>query len=157
LPLYSLLECSSSLTVLVANGMLVSVGNQEYIIKVEDIHEAIRPEAEEITTVAGYAECVHVHEEIYPLIRLHELFGVETEVAEPAEGMAILAKSRDRHGAILVDEILGQQRVVVKELDKQFSYLNTVAGTAILANTRVGLVLDIPGILAASLGEQGTE
>ena len=55
-------------------------------------------------------------------------------------------------GAILVDKILGQQRAVVKELDDQFSYLNTVAGTAILANTKVGLVLDVPGILSESLG-----
>jgi len=66
--------------------------------------------------------------------------------------MVILAEGKDSRGAILVDKILGQQRAVVKELDKRFSYLNTVAGTAILANTRVGLVLDVPGILAESLG-----
>ncbi len=64
----------------------------------------------------------------------------------------ILAEGKDSRGAILVDRILGQQRAVVKELDKQFSYINTIAGTAVLANTRVGLVLDIPGILAESLG-----
>jgi len=151
------LRLPSSLTVLVVNGMLVSVGDQQYIIKVEDIYEAIRPKAEEITTVRGCAECLHVHGEIYPLIRLHELFGVKTELTEPTESMVILARNKDNCGALLVDKILGQQRAVVKELDEQFSYLNTVAGTAILANTRVGLVLDIPGILAESLGEQVTE
>ena len=146
------LQLPSSLTVLVVNGMLVSVGNQQYIIKVEDIYEAIRPKPDEITTVHGYAECLHVHGQLYPLIRLHELFGVETEFTDPAEAMVILAKNKDSRGAILVDNILGQQRAVVKELDKQFSYLNTVAGTAILANTKVVLVLDVPGILAESLG-----
>jgi len=151
------LRLPSSLTVLVVNGMLVSVGDQQYIIKVEDIYEAIRPKAEDITTVRGCAECLHVHGEIYPLIRLHELFGVKTELTEPTESMVILARNKDNCGALLVDKILGQQRAVVKELDEQFSYLNTVAGTAILANTRVGLVLDIPGILAESLGEQVTE
>ncbi|MEE9304565.1 MAG: chemotaxis protein CheA [Thiotrichaceae bacterium] len=145
------LRLPSSLTVLVVNGMLASVGDQQYIIKVEDIYEAIRPKPEEITTVQGHAECLHIHGQIYPLIRLHELFGVETELTDPAEAMVILAKNKDSCGAILVDNILGQQRAVVKELDKQFSYLNTVTGTAILANTRVGLVLDIPGILAESL------
>ncbi len=144
------LRLPSSLTVLVVNGMLASVGDQQYIIKVEDIYEAIRPKPEEITTVQGHAECLHIHGQIYPLIRLHELFGVETELTDPAEAMVILAKNKDSCGAILVDNILGQQRAVVKELDKQFSYLNTVTGTAILANTRVGLVLDIPGILAES-------
>jgi len=148
-----MLRLPSSLTVLVVNGMLVSVGDQQYIIKVEDIYEAIRPKAEEITTVQGYAECLHVHGQIYPLIRLHELFGVETELTEPTEAMVILAKNKDSRGAILVDKILGQQRAVVKELDNQFSYLNTVAGTAILANTKVALVLDVQGILSESLGD----
>ncbi|MCD6395847.1 MAG: chemotaxis protein CheA [Planctomycetes bacterium] len=146
------LRLPSSLTVLVINGMLAGVGNQQYIIKVEDIYEAIRPKQEEITTVHGHAECLHVHGQIYPLIRLHELFGVETELTDPTQAMVILAENKDSRGAILVDNILGQQRAVVKELDKQFSYLNTIAGTAVLANTRVGLVLDVPGILAESLG-----
>jgi len=146
------LNLPSSLTVLVVNGMLVGVGEQQYIVKVEDIYEAIRPKAEEITTVSGHAECLHVRGQIYPLIRLHKLFGVEAEFVDPAEGMVILAETKKRRGAILVDKILGQQRVVVKELGEQFSYLNAVAGTAILANTKVGLVLDVPGILAESLG-----
>ena len=145
------LRLPSSLTVLVVNGMLVSVGNQQYIIKVEDIYEAIRPKPEEIITIQGYAKCLHVHGQIYPLIRLHELFGVETEFTDPTEAMVILAEGKDSRGAILVDKILGQQRVVVKELDKQFSYINTISGTAVLANTRIGLVLDVPGILAESM------
>ncbi|MHC4755134.1 MAG: chemotaxis protein CheA [Planctomycetota bacterium] len=146
------LRLPSSLTVLVVNGMLADVGDQQYIIKVEDIYEIIRPKPQEITTVNGTAECLHAHGQLYPLIRLHELFGVTTEVTNPADAIVILAKNKDCHGAILVDKILGQQRVVVKELDTQFSYLNMVAGTAILANTKVGLVLDIPRILAESMG-----
>jgi len=145
------LHLPSSLTVLVVNGMLAGVGNQQYIIRLEEIHEAIRPKPEEITTISGHAECLHVRGQIYPLIRLHKLFGVEAEFTDPAEGMVILAESKDSRGAILVDKILGRQRAVVKELDDQFSYLNTVAGTATLANTKVGLVLDVPGILAVSL------
>lgn len=146
------LRLPSSLTVLVVNGILVSVGSHQYIIKVEDIYGAIRPKPEEIATVTGYAECLHVHGQIYPLIRLHELFGVETELIEPTEAMVILAKDKGCRGAILVDRILGQQRTVVRKLDKQFSYINTIAGTAILANRKVGMVLDVPGILVESLG-----
>jgi len=145
------LRLPSSLTVLVVNGMLAGVGDQQYIIKLEDIHEAIRPKPEEIITVSGHAECLYVRGQIYPLIRLHELFGVETEFTNPAEAMVILAETKTNRGAILVDKILGQQRAVVKELDDQFSYLNMVAGTAVLANTKIGLVLDIPGILAESM------
>jgi len=151
------LRLPSSLTVLVVNGMLASVGDQQYIIKVEDIYEAIRPKAEEIITVSGHAECLHVRGQIYPLIRLHELFGVEAEFTDPTEGMVILVEDKDSRGAILVDKILGQQRVVVKKLDERFSYLNTVAGAAILANTKVGLVLDVPAILAESLGGLAVE
>ena len=146
------LHLPSSLTVLVVNGMLAGVGDQQYIVKLEDVHEAIRPKPEEITTINGHAECLHVRGQIYPLIRLHELFGVEPEFTDPTDAMIILAEVKNRHGAIMVDKILGQQRAVVKELDKRFSHLNTVAGTAILANTRVGLVLDVPGILAEFMG-----
>ena len=145
-----ILRLPSSLTVLVVDGMLAGIGDQQYIIKVEDICETIRPKPEDIITVHGDAECIYVHGQIYPLVRLHELFGVETEFIDPANAMVILAEGKDCRGALLVDNILGQQRAVVKELDKRLSFLDTIAGTANLANTKVGLVLDIPGILAKS-------
>lgn len=146
------LRLPSSLTVLVVSGILVGVGDQRYIIKLEDIREALHPKASEVTTVGGKAECLNVRGQIYPIIRLHKLFGVEPEFVDPAEAMVILAQAKDKCVAILLDKILGQQRVVVKELGAQFSYLQTIAGTAILANTRIGLVLDIGGIIAESLG-----
>jgi len=148
-----ILNLPSSLTMLVIDGMLARVGDQQYIIKLEDIHEAVRPRPEEIKTVSGYAECLHIRGQIYPLIRLHKLFGVRAEFTDPSKGMVILARNKNKRGAILVDQILGQQRAVVKELNEQFSYLNTVSGTAILANTKVGLVLNVPGILTKFLGE----
>jgi len=145
------LHLPSSLTVLVVNGVLAGVGDQQYIIKLEDIHEAIRPEPEEIVTVSGQAECLNVRGRIYPLIRLHELFGVEPEFTNPAEAMVILAHTKSQCAAILVDRILGKQRAVVKDLQPQFSQIKTIAGTAILANTKVGMVLDIPGIIEQCL------
>lgn len=145
------LNLPSSLTVLVVNGVLAGVGDQQYIIKLEDIHEAIRPRPEEVVTVGGKGECLHVRGRIYPLIRLHELFDVEPEFANPADAMVILAHTKSQCAGILVDRILGKQRAVVKELQSQFSDINTIAGTAILANTKVGMVLDIPGIIEESL------
>ena len=148
-----ILRLPSSLTVLVVSGMLVSVGEQQYIIKLEDIHEAIRPKPEEIVTVGGKADCLNVRGRIYPIIQLHKLFGVEPEFTDTCEAMVILTHTKDRCAGILVDRILGQQRAVVKELAGQFSHLKTIAGTAILANTRVALVLDVPGIIAEFLGD----
>jgi len=145
------LSLPSSMTVLVVNGMLVSIGEQEYIIKVEDIQEAIRPQKQEILTVGGKAECLNIRGRIYPLIRLHQLFGIEPEFTKPTDAMAILVQAKNNSAAILVGKILGQQKVVVKELQGQFSSLRTIAGTAILANSRVGLVLDIEGIIAEYL------
>jgi len=146
------LHLPSSLTVLVVDGVLAGVGDQQYIIKLEDIHEAIRPKSEEIVTVAGRAECLNVRGRIYPLIRLHELFSVEPEFANPADAMVILAHCKNQCAAILVDRILGKQRAVVKDLQSQFSNIKTIAGTAILANTKVGMVLDIPGMITECLG-----
>jgi two-component system chemotaxis sensor kinase CheA len=146
------LRLPSSLTVLVVHGMLAGVGDQQYIIKVEDIHEAIRPKPQEVVTVGGTGECLHVHGRIYPLIRLHELFGIETKFIDPACATVILAHTKDKCAGILVDRILGQQRAVVKELKGRFQNLKTIAGTAILANTRVALVLNVTGILKEYLG-----
>jgi two-component system chemotaxis sensor kinase CheA len=146
------LRLPSSLTVLVVHGMLAGVGDQQYIIKVEDIYEAIRPEPEVMVTVGGTAECLNVRGRIYPLIRLHELFGIETELTDPTRSTVILAHTKDKCAGILVDQILGQQRVVVKDLKGQFENLRTISGTAILANSRVGLVLNVPGIIDECLG-----
>ncbi|UCC96559.1 MAG: chemotaxis protein CheA [Phycisphaerales bacterium] len=146
------LRLPSSLTVLVVHGMLAGIGDQQYIIKVEDIHEAIRPNPEEVVTVGGTAECLHVRGGIYPLIRLHELFGIETDLTDPTRSTVILAHTKDKCAGILVDRILGQQRVVVKDLKGPFQELGTIAGTAVLANSRVGLVLNVSGIIEECLG-----
>jgi two-component system, chemotaxis family, sensor kinase CheA len=142
---------SSSLTVLVVHGMLAGVGDQQYIIKIEDIHEAIRPKPDEVVTVGGTAECLHVRGRIYPLIRLHKLFGIETTFTDPASATVILAHTKDKCAGILVDRILGQQRAVVKDMKAEFRDLKAIAGTAILANTRVALVLNVAGILEECL------
>ncbi len=141
----------SSLTVLVVDGMLVDVASEQYIIKLEDICELIQLKPEEITTINAKAECLHIHGKICPLIRLHELFGVETEFADTDVATVVLTKVKDDFAAILVDKISGQQRVVVKEVQGLFFDSSTIAGAAILASGSVGLVLDIAGIIANSL------
>lgn len=146
------LRLPASLTVLVVHGMLAGVGDQQFIIKIEDIYEAIRPRLQEIVTVGGKAECLNVRGRIYPLIRLHKLFGIETKCTDPAVATIILAHTKDKHAGILVDRIIGQQRTVVKDLKGRFEDLKTVAGTAILADGHVGLVLNVPGILKECLG-----
>ncbi len=146
------LRLPTSLTVLVIHGMLAGVGDQQYIIKLEDIYKAIRPRPEEIITVGANVECLHVCGRIYPLIRLHRLFGIETEFTDPTRATVILAHAKNKLAGILVDRILGQQRAVMKDLKGRLAGLQTIAGTAILADTRVGLVLDIPGIMEKYLG-----
>jgi len=146
------LRLPTSLTALVIQGMLAGIGDQQYIIKLEDIHKAIRPRPEELVAVGGHAECLHVCGKIYPLIRLHKLLGIETEFTDPTRATVILAHTKDKCAGILVDRILGQQRAVIKDLRGRLADLHMIAGTAILANTRVGLVLDVPGIVEAHIG-----
>ena len=145
------LRLPSSLTVLVVQGMLAGVGDQQYIIKLEDIYKAIRPRPEQIVTVGGNVECLHESGRIYPLIRLHQVFGVESEFTDPTRATVILAHTKDKCAGILVDRILGQQRAVIKDLKGRLADLDTIAGTAILANTRVGLVLNVQGIIEECL------
>jgi len=151
------LRLPSSLTVLVVKGMLVSVGREQYIIELEDIQEILQPRPEEIVIFNDRTELLNLRSGVYPLVRLHRLFGIEPRVIHPADAIVILTQANGRGAAIMVDKILGRQRVVVKELEQRFSNLQTIAGSAILANTKVGLVLDMAGIINQCLGSKAVE
>jgi two-component system chemotaxis sensor kinase CheA len=141
------------LTLAVADGMLVRVGDERYVVPTANVHMSFRPAPGALQTVAGRGEVVTLRGDVLPVVRLHALFGVGGAERDPARAILMLVGDGARRAALLVDELLGQQQVVVKALGDGIGRVPGLAGGAILGDGRVGLILDVPEVVA--LAERG--
>ncbi len=135
-----------SVTLIVVEGLLITVGNESFIIPLGYIRESIQPKKEDVYTVSGKGEMIQVRDECIPLLRLHEMFNLPCATKNPWEALIIVICHEETQICLLVDELLGQQQVVLKELGQSFTHLTSIKGGAILGDGKVGLVLDIEGI-----------
>jgi two-component system, chemotaxis family, sensor kinase CheA len=142
------------LTMAIADAMLLRVGAQRYLLPVVAIERSFRPESGAISTVIGRGEVVHMRGELLPVFRLHRLFGVETPAGGDRDALLIIIQGQGKRCALMVDELLGQQQVVVKSLGRSFEKVRGVAGGAILGDGRVGLILDAAGLVALAGGNR---
>jgi two-component system chemotaxis sensor kinase CheA len=136
-----------TVTLLVVDGLLASVAETTYIIPLEDVLQSVKPRREDCSTISGKGEVVNVRGRLYPLIRLRRVFGAEGPDPDPWETIVVLAETDAGHCALLIDELIGQQSVVLKDLSDHFERLEILRGGAILGNGRVGLVLAVDAIL----------
>lgn len=130
------------LTLAITDGMLVRVGTERYIIPTVNITLSFRPTSSDLFTVVGRGELVRLREELLPLWRLHRIFQIPGAVEDPTHGLVVVVNEGEQRGAILVDELLGQQQVVVKAIGTGIGKIPGIAGGAILGDGRVGLILD---------------
>ena len=135
---------SLPLTLAVLDGMVVSVGKETFIIPLTAIIESLRPQAADIHPVVGRGQVLALRGEYLPMTHLHRCFAISDAVTDPCRGIVIIAESESagRIG-ILVDELLGQQQVVVKSLEANYESVDGISGATILGNGRVALILDI--------------
>jgi two-component system chemotaxis sensor kinase CheA len=143
------------LTVAILDGQLVQVGDQVYLLPLLNILESVRPAPGALHVVPGVGEVVVVRGQTIPLVRLHRLFGVDGAVTSPSEGLLVLVEHESRCAAVLVDEVLGQQQVVIKSLESNFRKVEQLVGATILGNGRVALIIDVAGLLRARGGRPG--
>ena len=141
------LKIPLSVTLQVAKALLVRIGNGNFIISLENVLESLRPSAEELTTIEGRGEALIRRGQILPLIRLYRVFGIEAECMDPTLAILVVVETPTGRYGLMVDEVLGQQQVVVKELSPQFKKLKFLAGSATLGDGRLGLVLDTEGVV----------
>jgi two-component system chemotaxis sensor kinase CheA len=138
------------LTLAILDGQLVRVGGERYVLPLVSIVESIRPSRDHVRSVAGEGEVVMVRHEPLPLLRLHRLFDVVTDVLEPASGLVAVVEYDSRRFALMVDELLGQQQVVIKNLQANFRRVEGAMGATILGDGRVTLILDVAGLVELS-------
>jgi two-component system chemotaxis sensor kinase CheA len=136
------------LTLAILDGQLLSIGAQCYVLPIASIVESIRPVTAAITTVFGRGETVTVRGQAVPVIRLCTLLGVEPRTTDLTRALVVIVEHEGHLAALGVDELLGQQQVVIKSLEQNFQKADGVAGATILGDGRVALILDVPGLVA---------
>lgn len=134
------------LTLAIMDGLTVRLNQDVYIIPLLSVIESFRPGSTDVKRLAGKVEVVQVRGEVVPLVRLHRLFGIAGAVSDPTDGLLVLVDDHDGKFALLVDELLGQQQVVTKNLEANFQKVVGVAGATILGDGRIALILDIAGL-----------
>lgn len=84
---------------------------------------------------------------LMPLIRLHRLFKVTPQHEDPAEALVVIVQNNEQQCCLLVDELIGQQQVVIKCLGEVLGSVPGVSGGAILGDGNISLILDVPGLM----------
>jgi len=131
------------LTLAIIDGLLVGVGKERYIIPTLSVRESFRPHAGMVTSVQGRGEMVAVRGRQTPVLRLGAYIGTTAQSTRPEDGILIVVESGDQSRALLVDELIGKQEVVIKSLGHAFEQQNIVAGGAVLGDGWIGLILDV--------------
>ncbi|MEI8255083.1 MAG: chemotaxis protein CheW [Deltaproteobacteria bacterium] len=134
------------LTLAIIDGMLIACGTEHYIIPSLAIIESLQPPADMLFTRAKRDEFLNVRGELLPLHRLGRLFRIDDAQTDPMRAVAVVVESMGRKLALLVDEVIAQQQVVIKPLGAEVASPEFFSGAAILSNGRVGLILNVDRI-----------
>jgi len=141
---------SLPLTLAVLDGMLVSVGGESLIVPLTSLLETIRPRTQDLRPAGPAALLMHYRGAYVPLIDLACVLGYRAQSLPPEKGVALIVEDDIGVSAgLLVDEILGQQQVVIKSLQANYRAVSGVAAATIMGDGRVALIVDVNAIIAA--------
>jgi two-component system chemotaxis sensor kinase CheA len=141
------------LTLAIIEGLVVGVGKQRYVVPMFAVREMLRPSPEALSAVPDGGEMALVRGTLLPILRLHRRFAVTPRSEDPAAGILIIAETERKSFCLLVDELIGKQEVVIKNLGETFKDVVGIAGGCILGDGRVGLILDVEGLFGGASRE----
>jgi len=136
------------LTLAIIDGVIVRVGTERFVLPTLSIEESVQPKQVDYNLIAGQGETIKVRGHIFPLIRLHHLFDVANAIENPWEGIVVLVNVGKDMAALMVDELVDKQEIVIKSMGDQLQSLPGISGGAILGDGTVGLILDVPTLLS---------
>ncbi|MFA7501094.1 MAG: chemotaxis protein CheW, partial [Sulfurimonas sp.] len=131
------------LTLAIIDGMLVRTADEIYIIPTLSVVESFRPEKEIVHILKEKGEFVSLRGQYIPVMRLSDVFNLDAKRIEPWEGILVCVETEGGRIAILVDELVGRQQVVIKTLGKALAMLKEISGGAILGNGDIALILNV--------------
>jgi two-component system chemotaxis sensor kinase CheA len=134
------------LTLAILDGLSVQVGVHTYILPLVSIVESVRIQPEKISRPAGSAELYGLRKEYMPLLRLYELFHVEPRSTDLAQGLLVIVEADGKKAGLYVDDLLGQQQVVIKSLATHYRKVEGISAATILGDGTVAMILDVTGL-----------
>ncbi|MGF6965570.1 two-component system chemotaxis sensor kinase CheA [Paraburkholderia sp. WC7.3g] len=143
------------LTLAILDGMSVKVGSEIFILPLNFVMESLQPRAEDIYTVANGERVVRVRGEYLPLVALHGVFNVQDAKQEPTQGIVTIMQTEGRRFAMLIDELVGQQQVVVKNLETNYRKVHGISAATILGDGSVALIVDVAALNRETRHAQG--
>ena len=135
------------LTLAILDGQLVRVGTEIYIIPLVSIVESLQLRRELINSVTGQAQVYRLRDEYIPIVNMHDVFGIPERVGEHADSLLVVVECDGHKVALVVDDLLGQQQVVIKSLESNFKRVEGVSGATILGDGTVALIADVGGLI----------
>jgi two-component system chemotaxis sensor kinase CheA len=135
------------LTLAIIDGIVVMVGGERYIIPAQSVKESLQARRDQYITVSGKGEAINIRGKIFNLIRLHRIFDIKTEKTSPEEAILAVVEYENREACLMVDDVVGKQEVVIKSLGHRLRNVRGFSGGTILGDGRVGLILDIKGVM----------
>ena len=138
------------LTLAIMDGMSVGVGDEVYILPLSSVIESFQVKADAVSTVGQGSQLVKVRDEYMPVIELEKVFQVPRFDFERSCDIMVVVEAEGSRVALLVDELLGQQQVVVKNLESNYKKVPNVSGATILGDGKVALILDTGALVRRS-------
>ncbi|MBF0257469.1 MAG: chemotaxis protein CheA [Desulfamplus sp.] len=137
---------SLPLTLAIIDGMLVRIGKERYVIPTVSIRRSFRPDQKDCFTLKGKGEMIKERDELISLIRMKQICDIDNDSRHPWESLVVVVESKEEKRGLLVDELLGKDEYVIKSLGGGLQNITGFSGGAILADGKVGLILDMHGI-----------
>jgi two-component system chemotaxis sensor kinase CheA len=138
---------SLPLTLAIIDGMVVRVASERYVIPTISIVRSIQPDPKEITTVLRRGKMLKQQGRLIPLFRIADLFEITGAEEDMAKSIAVIVENDGRQAGLIVDELVGSQQIVIKTLGETLGNIAGISGSAIMPNGRVGLILDVGGLV----------
>lgn len=131
------------LTLAILNGMSVKVGEEAYILPLSYVIESLQPLPEHLHSITADGHVIRVRGEYLPLIELHRVFDVSGAQTHPTQGILVIVQADDSRFALMVDELLGQHQVVVKNLETNYRKVPGISAATILGDGSVAFIIDV--------------
>jgi len=143
----SVFKMSLPLTLAIIDGMVIRVGPETYVLPTISIIRSVKPAEADVSTVFQQGEMLRLQGDLIPLYRMSRIYGIQGARERVTDAIVVVVEDEDRKAGLVIDELVGRQQVVIKSLGETMKNLPGISGGAIMPDGRVGLILDVGGLL----------
>ncbi|HEY0064557.1 MAG TPA: chemotaxis protein CheA [Telluria sp.] len=144
------ISISLPLTLAILDGMSIRCGEEVYILPLGFVVESLQPAPEDVKEISGKGRVIKVRGEYLPLVPLYQMFEITPRFTDPSEGIVVILEADGRKAGLFVDDLVGQQQVVVKNLESNYRKVTGISGATILGDGGVSLILDVSALMRSS-------